>query len=108
MEQKILQMNTGKWIRQPQEVKGSYYFSGTFYATRGINNLLSKVEIMAIYFDIKSLVNEKDGIDYLQVYIHKETTQKIFCIDQLNKEMIASGSFKSEDNHWTILLAEEY
>jgi len=101
-------MSTGKWIRQSQEKEGSYYFSGTFYATSGITHLLSELEIITFYFDIKALVKESNGIDYLQVYIHEETTQKIYCIDQLNKEMIESGEFKTEDNHWTILLAEEY
>ena len=97
-----------KWIRQPQEQSGTYPFSGKFLVTIGIQNLLSKEEIFAIYFDVQKLVKEKDGIDYLVVYIHETTNQKLFFIDQLNREMIASGDYLAEYDYCTLLLAEEY
>ena len=96
-----------KWTRQPQEQEVSYHFSGTFYATRGIQELLSQEEILAIYQEIQKLVKENDGLDYLQVYV-AEGEEKIFFIDQLNKEMIESGDYKEEYNYCTLLLSSEY
>ncbi len=34
-----------KWIRKPQEQEGSYYFSGKFLITSGVQNLLDPQEI---------------------------------------------------------------
>ena len=101
-------MKVGNWISQPQETTGSYTFSGKGYMTKGIVELLDNHEIHAIYQDIQYLVNQHNGIDYILVYIHESTKQKIFCIDQLNTQMIQSGQFKVENNYWTILLAQEY
>lgn len=95
-------------IRQPQEKKGSYHFSGQFYVTSGIQGTLSTEEIRTIYEDVQQKVKEQDGIDYLMVYIHAETGQKLFFIDQLNKEMLASGDYAAEHNHCTLMLAQEY
>jgi len=54
------------------------------------------------------MVEENKNLDYLQVFIHKDTGQKLFFIDQLSKQMIESGGYKSEDNYCTLLLAQEY
>lgn len=99
-------MNTGKWIRQEQE--GTYLFGGTCYVTKGVVEALSEGEIRLICEDIKDIVVINDGIDYLLVYIHEDTKQKVFCIDQINKERIISAEHPQEQNYWTILLAEEY
>ena len=96
-----------KWIRQPQEQEGNYYFSGTFYVTRGIQELLSQEEILAIYQEVQKLVKENGGLDYLQVYV-AEGEEKLFFIDQLSKEMIESGDYKEEYNYCTLLLSSEY
>lgn len=97
-----------KWKRQSQEQNGSYRFSGKFLVTSGVQNLLLSEEIRAIYFDVQNQVKENDGIDYLVVYKHEKTERKLFFIDQLNDEMIASNDFKKEYNYCTLLLAEEY
>lgn len=95
------------WIHQEPEQEGTYQFSGTFLVTKGVQELLTQEEILAIYLLIKALVEEKGGIDYLQVFTHKEKG-KLFFIDQLSKEMIESGRFKTEDNYCTLLLPSEY
>lgn len=106
---KAYQMETlKKWLYQPQETDGTYKFSGNFFVTIGIQQTLSQEEIFEIYLFIKSLVEEKQGLDYLQVFIHNVTGQKLFFIDQLNEKMIESGQYKSEDNYCTLLLANEY
>ena len=97
-----------KWKRKPQEQGGSYFFSGKFLVTSGVENILTPTEILNIYLDVQQLVKEKNGIDYLIVYIHEDTGQKLFFIDQLNKEMIESGEFLPEYNYCTLLLASEY
>ncbi|MDO8367668.1 MAG: hypothetical protein Q7T20_12785 [Saprospiraceae bacterium] len=91
----------------PQETPGKYFFSGKSYITKGVSESLSLEEITAICLDLKAFVKEQDGIDYLQVY---ECTdgRKVWFIDQLDADMIASGDFAPEDNHCTMLLPEEY
>lgn len=96
------------WEHQAQEVKGTYFFSGTFYITKGIQELLNAEEIQTIFFYVKEKVKEENGLDYLQVFIHKTKGTKLYFIDQLNTEMIASGQFKPEYNYCTLLLADEY
>jgi hypothetical protein len=95
------------WERRPQEKEGTYFFSGTFYVTRGVNEELPPQEIAAIYQNVQAFVKEKNGIDYLQVFSNGKG-RKLFFIDQLNTEMIESGQFQKEDNHCTLLLADEY
>lgn len=97
-----------KWLYQPQETDGTYKFLGSFFVTVGIQQILSHEEIFEIYLFIKSLVEEKEGLDYLQVFMNKDTGQKLFFIDQLNTEMIESGKYQKEDNYCTLLLASEY
>lgn len=97
-----------KWKQQPQEQEGSYFFSGKFLVTGGVQSLLTDDEIAAIYVEVQNLVKENSGIDYLVVFIHEDTEQKLFFIDQLNKKMIESGEFLKEFNYCTLLLANEY
>ena len=95
------------WKRQPQEKKGNYFFSGEFFATKGVVTELPADEILHIFHDIKSFVNEQDGVDYLQIYLD-ETGRKLYLIDQLSKEMIESGEYAPLDNHATLLWPHEY
>jgi len=95
------------WIRKPQEQYGTYYFSGKFYITHAILNNFTPNDITAIYIDIQLFVRESNGADYLQVYINDQG-DKLYLIDQLNKEMIDSGQFEAEDNYCTLMFAHEY
>ena len=95
------------WTRQPQEQEGSYFFLGTFYATSGVHNELSVPEILSIYKDVRTFALDNKGVDYLQIYVD-EKGRKLYFIDQLNAEMIASGRFQKEDNHCTLLWNHEY
>ena len=97
-----------KWILQPQEKKGTYQFNGLFLATQGVFEQLSLDEINAIYSVIKEKVRAEGGLDYLQVFQHADTAQKLFFIDQLNKEMIEHGGFDVKDDHCTLLFPHEY
>lgn len=95
------------WTRQPQEQEGDYWFSGKGLMTAGINADLHQLEIKQILDDLYSFIEEKQGVDYLQVYTSNKG-DKIFIIDQLSKSMIESKRWKEEDNHFTILFAHEY
>lgn len=97
-----------KWKAKPQEQNGTYRFSGKFLVTNGVMSSLTRQEIEAIYFEIQKLVKEHNGIDYLMVYVHENTGQKLFFSDQLNDEMIASGEFLAEYNYCTLMLASEW
>lgn len=96
-----------EWIRQPQECTGTYHFSGKFIVTHRVNEEIPQDEILAIYRDVRNQVVKHGGIDYLVVY-KNDSGQKLFFIDQLNDEMIASGRFKHEYNYCTLMFAEEY
>ncbi|MEL6943848.1 MAG: hypothetical protein AAFO82_14395, partial [Bacteroidota bacterium] len=89
------------WTRQVQEQEGTYFFSGKFLVTRGVNESLSQEEILAIYQNVQAFVQEKNGIDYLQVFLD-ESGRKLFFIDQLNKQMIESGDYAAEHNYCTL------
>ena len=94
------------WVRQPQEEEGTYRFDGRFVITQGVDGLLSKIEIHAIYFYVRALAEQYNGLDYLQVFVHGKTGQKLFFIDQLNDEM--KKEHPPEHNYCTLMLAEEY
>lgn len=96
-----------QWQRKSQERPGSYFFSGQFYVTSGVQAALTIEEILTIYKDVQGFVNQENGIDYLQVYEH-EDGRVVWMIDQLNQEMIASGEYLPEYNYCTMLLPEEY
>ena len=95
------------WKRQPQERKANYFFSGQFFATKGVVTELTADEILHIYHDIKAFVKEQNGVDYLQVYLD-ENGRKLYLIDQLSADMIASGEYAPLDNHATLLWCHEY
>ena len=93
---------------KPQEKEGNYYFNGTFYITQTVKDLLTVEEILEIYIFTQDLVKQHNGIDYLQSFYHIEQNCKLFFIDQLDKQMIESKRFNTEDNYCTLMLADEY
>lgn len=96
-----------QWTRKPQEQHGSYFFTGSFYVTRGVAQELTEAEIAAIYLDVQTYVREHDGADYLFVYTSTDG-RKLFFIDNLSREMIESGQYRPEENYCTLLFAYEY
>lgn len=110
-----------KWKhKKPEFEKGDYFFSGPVHTTKSVFSELGLIEIMHLVIMTKELVNEKDGIDYLQVFEElqftnkgwEETGRKIFFIDQLSKSMLEGNDYsaeqKKEFNYSTILFADEY
>lgn len=96
------------WTRQPQEQENQkHQFNGQFIVTAGVNEALTKVEVISIYYDVLKFVEEKGSIDYLQVYVD-EKGRKLFFINELDSDMIASGNYSPEDNVCTLLFAHEY
>ena len=82
-----------KWKRKPQEQEGTYFFSGQFYITRGVQELLIPEEVHRIYLEIQQLVEEQEGLDYLQVYVHEDTGQ---IASFLNFGINSSNTLKSQ------------
>lgn len=96
------------WNRKPQErTDQKYLFSGRFYCTKGVSELLPYDEILMLYHDVRDFAIEQKGIDYLQVYSN-ETGQRLFFIDNLDEKMLESGNYDNEHNYCTLLLPEEY
>ncbi len=99
------------WKRLPQECEGSYFFSGQAVMTRGVEAALSPEEIAFIVADLQALVQQENGIDYLQSF-EADDGRRVWCIDQLRPSVKDSGEFTPEQlaeyDHWTILLPEEY
>jgi hypothetical protein len=101
-----------RWERQEQETEGDYSFDGTILMTTGYKSLLSPFEMFAMAMDLQAFILHKESVDYLQVYVNKETGQKIFCIDELSladkkSKEYTHGTLKDANRH-TYLLAEEY
>ena len=84
----------------------TYRFSGRFVVTRGVADLLSEAEIMILYWQVKYLVEQQDGIDYLVEIVHEKSGQTLYFIDQLNDQM--KLDHPKEHNYCTLLLREEY
>lgn len=107
----LLKPNNGgnkmQWKRKPPETTGTYFFSGQFYITQGVQASLTPEEISAIYQDLQAFVKQENGVDYLQAYEH-EDGRIVWIIDQLNQEMIESGDYLPEYNHCTMILPHEY
>ena len=97
------------WERQAPEVEsGDYWFDGEILVTHNIMDKLSKLEITFIYGDIKNLVQQHGGQDYLQVYLQKEKNYKLFFIDQVSRKSLRLGERPKEDHHCTLMFAYEY
>lgn len=100
------------WEHKPQEQEGNYLFKGRIYITAGIRAELKPHEIVMIIQKLMAFRDQKDMIDYLQVFVRKSDLLKVFCIDKLSKEMLEGDSYtneqKEEYNYWTMLLASEY
>lgn len=97
-----------QWEHKPPEMEGNYWFSGQFFATQGVVSLLSEPEIRAIYIYIQQLVEREQWIDYLQVFVHKQTKTKLFFSDQIQKDRLDNGDYNEEDNYCTLMLASEW
>ena len=96
------------WKRKSQERNNQkYFFTGKFYFTKGVFETVDFDDIASIYNDIRKFAKERNGCDYLQVYVN-ENGQKLFFIDQLDKVMLSSDEYDPQYNYCTLLLAEEY
>lgn len=82
-------------------------FDGQGYVTQGVQAELTPVEISYIILNLREYAQQENGIDYLQVFEHTDG-RVIWVIDQLNREMKESGEYEAGDNHFTLLLPNEY
>ena len=99
---------SNNWILLPQEMEGTYTFSGNMYSTKRIHDEIQTGVILNLISIIKKLAIENKGIDYLQVFIKGK--RKIYIIDNLNEEMKQnkSNTFLQDNNYFTVMFAEEY
>ena len=96
-----------QWTRKPQEVEDQkYFFNGGFFVTATNKNALTDEDILFIYTDVRQFAEEKNGIDYIQVY-ESDTGLKVWIIDELDQNMIESGEYNKEDNRCTLLFPNE-
>lgn len=97
------------WSHKPPEYEtGDYWFDGKFLVTKRIQDTLSKEEILLIYAHVINLVQQKQGIDYLQIFEQKETEYKLFFIDQVTRESLQTGEQPLEHNYCTLMFNDEY
>lgn len=104
--------NQGKWEIQSQEQSGTYRFEGGCFVTKAVKEAVPETDLENMISQIRQRVAENDGADYLQVFVHSESGQKIFVIDNLSSEMLKGDGYtetqKQEYNYFTIMFAEEY
>lgn len=94
--------------KAPEYETGDYWFNGTFLVTKTVQETLLTIEILSIYEYIVNLVQQHQGIDYVQVFEQKEKGYKLFFLDQVTRESLQAGEQPSEHNYCTLLFAEEY
>lgn len=79
--------------------------------TEGIRGTLDQHDVLVIVHDLRKSVQASDGLDYLQVYSHKDG-RKVWVIDNLSEERLTSDDLtdaeKREHDYFTILLPDEY
>ena len=92
----------------PEHETGNHYFSGKIVITTEVNKTLTMVEIANIVHYVRELAKANNGVDCLQVFQNKESEQKLFFINQLDKDAIESGRYGEEDDYATLLYSHEY
>lgn len=86
----------------------NYFFNGTFYITKSVEETLTSEEIIEIYQFVQDLVKQHNGIDYLQTFYSIEHNCKLFFIDQLNSSMIENKQYSDKENYCTLMLSSDY
>ena len=99
------QLIGGKWIHQPQEQNGDYYFDGRVFVTNNVQADIPQAELIEIIEHLQTLAKEQEGIDYLQVF-KTEDGDKIYVIDQITKSQVKTSP--EEYHYCTILYPYEY
>lgn len=98
------------WKRKPQECDGDYHFGGLFLVTAGVQANLPGEDIQEIYKEIKDLVKQENGIDYLQVFENGKGG-KLFFIDSMAKSVMEANGINPSNqdyNHCTLMFDYEY
>jgi hypothetical protein len=98
------------WKRKPQECDGDYHFAGLFVYTSGVQAKIPPEEVDEIYQEIKDLVKQENGIDYLQVFENGKG-EKLFFIDSMAKSVMEANGIDPNDhvyNHCTLMFDYEY
>ncbi len=94
------------WTRLPQEQEDQdFWFAGSCFLTRGVTTTLTSEEVLFILTDLHEFVNQKQGIDYLQVY-ERDDGLRVWVIDQVPKSEL--NAHPLSHNHFTLLFPEEY
>ena len=102
------------WKLKPQERNDQrYMFAGKMHVTQGVQEKLSPGDLGLIIISLQTFLASKNGfIDYLQVFEHSQTGEKIYAIDQLDEAMLNGSDYSEEEkkqyNYFTILFAHEY
>jgi len=91
-----------------QEEEGSYLFDGLFVITKGINEILTKEEILEIYTFTRELVKQHEGIDYLQVFYHIESDSELLFINQVSDLKANTPRDAFNVRSCTLMFAYEY
>lgn len=100
------------WERRAEDIAGDYTFAGQVFVTQGVLNRLASDELEAIIQDLRRALIQHGKLDYLQVYVHRETGEKIWWIDNLSDTRRNSGVLSSDQlrdyDYSTLLLPDEY
>lgn len=96
------------WKSLRKGINGDYWFSGDFFYTKEVLEKLSQQEIFTIYTNTRRLARQREGIDYLQVYVHKAKKYSLFLIDNVEKSALDNKEIAQEHNYSTLMFNYEY
>ena len=95
------------WKHMLQEQPGSYQFSGPLYVTDTVAATIHLEDILSLFLFVREFVEAHGGAEQIQIF-ESEAGDRLYLIDQLSPEMLASSRYKEADNFCTLLYSSEY
>jgi hypothetical protein len=98
------------WQRLPHERSGKYFFSGKIININwSVTDDIQLPEILLLFSMLRKMAEKADGLHAVQAFVHsKDSSKKLYIVDNLSQEMIATGKFKEDENYCTVMWDYEF
>jgi hypothetical protein len=93
------------WQRLPQEQSGKYFFSGKIININwSVTADIQLPETLILFSILRKMAEKANGLHAVQAFVHsKDSSKKLYFVDNLSNDMIASGKFKEDENYCTVM-----